>query len=151
MQDLIPYKSEIWLLCIVVIPDSGSCLLLVLYYSPDISVPSQYNKPHVDKDIALMLITGYWNCSDFNSAIHIILVTGWFFSTLVTFIGIFIWLRWCSHIILASLNWSLYVICQIIILKTSTLICVAHICDWSDQAPALRLSPRCWVGGQSNL
>ena len=90
MQDLIPYKSEIWLLCIVVIPDSGSCLLLVLYYSPDISVPSQYNKPRVDKDIALMLITGYWNCSDFNTAIHIILVTGWFFSTLVTFIGIFI-------------------------------------------------------------
>ena len=90
MQDPKHHISKIWLLCIVVIPDSGSCLLLVLYYSPDISVPSQYNKPHVDKDIALMLITGYWNCSVFNSAISIILVTGWFFSTLVTFIGIFI-------------------------------------------------------------
>ena len=59
MQDPKHHISKIWLLCIVLIPDSGSCLLLVLYYSPDISVPSQYNKPHVDKDIALMLITGY--------------------------------------------------------------------------------------------
>ena len=34
----------------VVIPDSGACLLGVLYY-PDISVPSQYHKLYVDEDI----------------------------------------------------------------------------------------------------
>ena len=43
-----------------VIPDSGSCLLRVLYYPPDISVPSQYNKPDVEEDIVMMLMTVYW-------------------------------------------------------------------------------------------
>ena len=147
MQDLIPYKSEIWLLCIVVIPDSGSCLLLVLYYSPDISVPSQYNKPHVDKDIALMLINGYWKCSDFNSDWVFLFNPSYIYCCQIAFtlicqiihpisfrfyVGV---LRRSTQFvtdtlsILASLNWSLYVICQIIILKTSTLVFVAHICD----------------------
>ena len=41
----------------ILIPDSRPCLLEVLYYSADISMPSQYNKFDANKDLVVMFMT----------------------------------------------------------------------------------------------
>ena len=40
-----------------------------LILPPDISLPSQYNKPDVDEDIVMMLMTVFWKCFPSNNAI----------------------------------------------------------------------------------
>ena len=61
-----------------------------LILPPDISLPSQYNKPDVDEDIVVMLMTVSWKCSASNSAIWLSYLSQNYFSTLLIFNGFFI-------------------------------------------------------------
>ena len=46
-----------------------------LILPPDISLPSQYNKPDVDEDIVVMLMTVFWKCYASNSAVWLSYLT----------------------------------------------------------------------------
>ena len=57
LQSTVHHKGKEGYYAHILIPDSGSCLLEVLYYSADISMPSQYNKLDANKDFVVMLMT----------------------------------------------------------------------------------------------
>ena len=51
LQRAVHHKGKEGYYAHILIPDSRPCLLEVLYYSADISMPSQYNKLDANKDI----------------------------------------------------------------------------------------------------
>ena len=57
LQRAVHHKGKEGYYAHILIPDSRPCLLEVLYYSADISMPSQYNKLDAKKDIVVMLMT----------------------------------------------------------------------------------------------